>query len=224
MMTPPRAVVRRRARLWGGRVPGSARRVLPWTDVARRWRRPRRPRDADVLDGLPEVLGSGARGALAGLSLVEALRVAASGPGAAAGELATVLEAHDRGLDLDTALRRWVEQRPLGEIRLLAAQLAAVATVGGSVADALTRTADVVRDRLRLRREASVQAAQARISTVVVGLAPLGFALLAVAGGEGGTGGVLLGTPFGRAVLAVGIGLDLVGIGWMRRQVAWSQR
>ena len=60
---------------------------------------------------------------------------------------------------------------------------------------------------------------QARASAVVIGLAPLGFAVLA-AMVDPASIHFLVGTPIGIACLVVGVVLDGVGAAWMHRLAA----
>ena len=57
---------------------------------------------------------------------------------------------------------------------------------------------------------------QARLSALVIGVAPIAFAVLA-AGMDGEGARFLLRTPLGLACLAVGLGLDGLGALWMHR-------
>jgi tight adherence protein B len=59
-------------------------------------------------------------------------------------------------------------------------------------------------------------ATQARISAVVITVAPLAFAALGVLGDEH-TATFLLRTPRGLACLAAGVALDAFGAWWMAR-------
>lgn len=179
--------------------------------------RARRGKGAALLEaGLPPVLEATARGMRAGASLPLAL--AAAAPGAPRG-LASDLEglvdgAADAGLVV--ALDRWAAARPLPGVRLAAAALALAAEVGGGGARALDGVALTLRQRQAVAGEVMALATQARLSAVVLTLAPIAFAALAAAG-DPRTAGLLLGGPVGQVCLAAGLVLDAVGAAWMAR-------
>lgn len=184
----------------------------PWLLLwARRGRGP-----AAIEAGLPPVLEATARGMRAGASLPHAL--AAAAPGATrglAGDLDRVAGgAADAGLVV--ALDRWAVARPLPGVRLAAAALALAAEVGGGGARALDGVALTLRQRQAVAGEVRALATQARLSAVVLTIAPIAFAALAVAS-DPRTATVLLGSPVGQVCLAVGLVLDAVGAAWMAR-------
>ena len=87
---------------------------------------------------------------------------------------------------------------------------------GGELARAVEEVAATLRHRVAGRQETKALAAQARLSAMVVALAPPVFTLLAGAT-DPAILQFLLGTPAGWACLVAGLGLDLVGALWMRR-------
>lgn len=233
------------ARLADARVPGRARRwaqswlavaaaaaVLGWlgggpataalglaATVAGPWlllgaRRGRGPEAVEA--ALPPVLEATARGLRAGASLPVALGAAASGAApVVASDLAGVAAgASETGLA--SALDRWAAERPLPGVRLAAAALALAAEIGGGGARALDGVALTLRQRQAAAGEVRALATQARLSAVVLTVAPLAFAALAAAG-DPHTASVLLRSPIGQGCLAVGLGLDAVGAAWMAR-------
>ena len=104
----------------------------------------------------------------------------------------------------------------------MAAALEVAATVGGRSAAALEGLAAGLRDRHDTQREAAALSAQARVSALVVGLAPLGslaFSVLA----DRRVPAALVGTGPGRICLAAGIGLDALAFVWMHRVLRWAR-
>lgn len=171
---------------------------------------------AAVEAALPPVLEATARGLRAGASLPMALAAAASGAApAVAGDLhALAASAPEAGLV--AALDRWSDQRSLPAVRLASAALALAAEVGGGGARALDGVALTLRQRQAVAGEVRALATQARLSAVVLTVAPLAFAGLAAAG-DPRTAQVLLRSPVGQVCLALGLGLDAVGAVWMAR-------
>ncbi len=177
----------------------------------------RRGRAAAAVEaGLPPVLEATARGLRAGASLPVALAAAASGSAPTiASDLALVANrAAEAGLV--TALDGWAAERPLPGVRLAAAALTLASEVGGGGSRALDGVALTLRQRQAVAGEVRALATQARLSAVVLTLAPLAFAALAAAG-DPRTAEVLLRSPLGQACLAIGLGLDAAGAAWMAR-------
>ena len=177
----------------------------------------RRGRAAAAVEAaLPPVLEATARGLRAGASLPVALAAAASGAApAVASDLALLTEgAAESGLV--AALDRWAAARPLPGVRLAGAALALTVEVGGGGARALDGVALTLRQRQAVAGEVRALATQARLSAVVLTLAPVAFAALAAAG-DPRTAAVLLRSPVGQGCLAVGLGLDAAGAAWMAR-------
>lgn len=184
----------------------------PWLFLGSR--RGRGPAAAEA--ALPPVLEATARGMRAGASLPVALAAAAQG---AAPAVAADLEAVTAGAaeaGLVAALDEWADRRPLPGFRLSAAALALAAEVGGGGARALDGVALTLRQRQAAAGEVRALATQARLSAVVLTVAPLAFAALAAAG-DPRTASVLLRSPLGQGCLAIGLGLDAVGAAWMAR-------
>ena len=177
----------------------------------------RRGRAASAVEAaLPPVLEATARGLRAGASLPVALAAAASGaaPVVVADLNAMAQGAADAGLV--AALDRWAVDRPLPGVRLAVAALALATEVGGAGARALDGVAITLRQRQAVAGEVRALATQARLSAVVLTLAPLAFAALAAAG-DPRTASMLVRSPVGQGCLALGLGLDAIGAAWMAR-------
>ena len=107
-------------------------------------------------------------------------------------------------MSLASALDGWAERRPLPSVRLGVAALALAAETGGASARAVDGVAETIRGRLAVGAEVRALSAQARLSALVIVLAPLAFSALAVAS-DGGTADLpvpvagRVGLPRGRA-------------------------
>ncbi len=167
------------------------------------------------LPGLVELLAARLR---SGHTVPTALADAAAGPGPVAVDLRGLLARLDHGEPLAAALAWWAERRGLDPVRAVAGALAVAAETGGAAADALDGLARSLRDHLGARAEADAQSAQARLSAVVVGAAPLGYLAFSAAVDPGSVG-LLLTTGVGRVCLVLGLGLDALAVWWMRRIV-----
>ena len=163
-----------------------------------------------ALDRLATALRSGASVPLAlteaGGSLAPPLgpELAALGRQAAAGR--AVVEVLDR----------WSARHDDTGTRLAATALALATTVGGAPGRAVDGVAATLRERLDLADERRALSSQARLSALVLALAPVGFAVV-LGVTDGSVTRYLLGTPAGWACLTVGLSLDAAGTWWMAR-------
>lgn len=173
--------------------------------------------DRLIEEALPEALESMARALRSGASLRQAVEESAvASPGLLGADLTSVATEVSRGRELVTALDRWGRHRPLPGVRLAVSALALGAEAGGAHARAIDGVAATVRSRLAVGREVRALSSQARLSGVVITLAPLGFSALAAAS-DGRAAGFLLRTPLGLLCLVAGLGLDAVAALWMMR-------
>ncbi|MFV2038649.1 MAG: type II secretion system F family protein [Acidimicrobiales bacterium] len=173
---------------------------------------------ARIEAALPEFLEELARGLRSGSSMRTAVRDA--------GQLSEPPLSHDlmrvqarleNGVTLEVALDEWTQRRSnVRAVHLVAAAASMASTAGGSVAQAIDGVADTIRSDLDLRAEVRALASQAEASAVLVAVLPVAFALIAGLT-DPRTLTFLLGTRIGLISLAIGVGLDLVGLLWMRK-------
>ena len=120
---------------------------------------------------------------------------------------------------LDRSLKAWTARRPSDGVKLVAAALSLGATTGGGLAGALDGLAASLRSRSAAVAEARALSAQARLSAVVIGVAPVAFCGFTAAT-DHTTAAFLFGTPAGRLCLVGGVLLDGAGWLWMSRVTA----
>jgi tight adherence protein B len=182
--------------------------------------RTRRGRAGTRLEqGLPGALEAVARSLRSGASLRQAVEEAggASGTGRVlAAELSRAAGEAAQGASLVTALEGIAARRPLPGVRLGVAALCLGAETGGAQARAVDGVAATVRERLSVAAELRALSSQARISALVIGLAPVGFGAFAAAT-DPRTAEFLLHTPAGLMLLVTGLALDAAGWLWMQR-------
>ena len=190
--------------------------VLRRAETARR----RRRRDTAIVAALPDVLERVASNLRAGAAPLPALQEGAGGadlPEPLAADLAEVIERAGDG-ELAVALDCWASERPLPAVAAVAAALQVAVGAGGPAAPALDGLAAGLRDRHDAAAEVTALSAQARLSAIVVGAAPivsLALSLLV----DPRVAPTLIGTAPGRACLLTGIAMEgLAGI-WMHRIV-----
>jgi len=180
--------------------------------------RARRGRSDEAMEAaLPGVLEGIARNLRAGSSLSQAIaEVAGETRGRAGAEWQRLAWANHHGLGLVNALEDFVRRCPLRGVRLAGAALALGAETGGAQARAIDGVATTLRDRISLAAEVRALSSQARMSALVIALAPVGFAAFASAT-DARTSQFLFGTDAGLVLLAGGLGLDGLGALWMNR-------
>lgn len=173
--------------------------------------------NARLEQGLPTALEAVARSLRSGASLRQAIAEAAvATPGRLGRELAQVARQVSEGATLAAGLEGLAARRPLPGIRLAVAALCLGVETGGARARAVDGVAATLRDRLAVAGELRALSSQARISALVIGVAPLAFGAFALTT-DPRTADFLFHTPAGLGLLVVGVLLD--GLGWL-----WMQR
>ena len=169
---------------------------------------------------LPNVLDSVSRSLRSGSSLRQAIdEASAVAPHPLGRDLSRVRRALRDGDPLPDALARWASDRPLSGVRLAVAALSLGAETGGASAQAIDGVSATLRTNLAIAGEVRALSSQARLSALVIALAPIAFSSLAFTT-DATTASFLFGTPLGLLCLVAGLGLDAVGWLWMRRLVA----
>jgi tight adherence protein B len=175
--------------------------------------------DARIEQALPGALEAVARSLRSGASLRQAVEEAgghARGGGRAlAAELSRAAAEAAQGASLVSALEAVAVRRPLPGVRLGVAALCLGAETGGAQARAVDGVAATVRERQAVAAELRALSSQARISALVIGLAPIGFGFFAAAT-DPRTAEFMLHTPAGLILLIAGLVLDALGWLWMQ--------
>lgn len=168
---------------------------------------------------VPVALEAMARSLRAGAGLHAALgdgAAAVSGRGPLGHELAAVAAATARGQPLADAMAAWRAASRVPGVRLAVSALSVAADIGGPQAASVDGVATTLRQRVAAQAEAWALGSQARLSALVIAVAPIAFAFFASAA-DGDHAAFLFTTPIGLAMLAVGLTLDAVGAYWMAR-------
>jgi tight adherence protein B len=166
--------------------------------------------------GLPSVLEQVAAELRGGGTVAAAVDRLAAGDGAVAADLRRVHVRTQLGLPLADALAGWPVDHDAPGVRAAAGALAVATTMGGRAAHAIDGLASSLRHRLDAVAEARSLSAQARLSAVVVGAAPLGYLVFAAMVDPGAVT-ALVDTGVGRVCLVVGLGLEALAGMWIRR-------
>jgi tight adherence protein B len=171
--------------------------------------------DGRVVAALPGALDRVSAGLRAGSTVGESLAALATGAGPLAPDLRRLDARVHLGVSLGDALSRWSDERPLPGVQAVSGALALAVSAGGACAVALEGLAESLRARDATMREAHALSAQARISALVVGGAPVAY-LVFVSMADPGALRVLLTTIAGQACLTVGLLLEALAALWMR--------
>ncbi|MDQ1431531.1 MAG: tight adherence protein [Actinomycetota bacterium] len=168
--------------------------------------------------GLPAALEQVAAELRGGGTVAAAVERLSGGAGAVAHDFTRVHVRTQLGLPLADALAGWPIEHDVPGVRAAAGALAVAAAMGGRAAEAIDGLAASLRHRLDAAAEAHALSAQARLSAVVVGTAPLGYlAFSSLVDPRSVT--VLVATGVGRVCLVVGLGLEALAALWIRRIV-----
>jgi tight adherence protein B len=170
--------------------------------------------DRRVGAAVPAGLDRVAAGLRSGGTVGEALLELAARPGPLAPDLRRLAARTRLGAGVVDALAQWPRDRPTGEVRVAAGALAVAAAVGGPAAGALESLAESLRAGAAALGDARAMSAQARVSALVVGAAPLAYLAFATAVDPTSLT-VLVGTGAGRACLVGGLGLEALAAWWM---------
>lgn len=177
-------------------------------------------RTAKLEAQLPEAFALQASALRAGHSTTRSLRLLAEELKAPLNEeMARTVKELDVGHPLETALSSLVTRTGSRDLQLWVTAMLVHRQTGGNLSAILDSLARRIRERAQMRGEVRALTAQARMSGLVVALAPLGFFLLLSATSRDQMQ-VLYSTPAGLVVLATGLAMQLAGFLWIRKILA----
>ena len=140
----------------------------------------RRQRFNKFEEELPEALNLMVSALRAGHSLVAALGLVGSeSPDPIGSEFKICCDEQNYGLELRTALDNLVSRVPLQDMRIVTTAILIQKESGGNLAEVLDKTAYVIRERFRLKRQVRIHTAQGRLTGWILSFLPvvLGIAL-----------------------------------------------
>ncbi len=124
--------------------------------------------------GLPEALDLMVSGLRAGHSLLAAMAlVARECPQPVGGEFKICFEEQNYGLEMKAALENLITRVPLQDLKITATAILIQKESGGNLAEVLDKTAYVIRERFRLKRQIMVHTAQGRLTGLILTLLPV---------------------------------------------------
>ncbi|HTF63618.1 MAG TPA: type II secretion system F family protein [Edaphobacter sp.] len=125
-------------------------------------------------EGLPEALDLMVNGLRAGHSLISVLGLVGSeAPEPVGSEFRSCCEEQNYGLELRTALDNMIVRVPIQDLKLVTTAIMIQKESGGNLPEVLDKTAYVIRERFRLKRQVRVHTAQGRLTAWILSLLPL---------------------------------------------------
>ncbi|MGB8028906.1 MAG: type II secretion system F family protein [Terracidiphilus sp.] len=139
----------------------------------------RNQRFAAFEKGLPEALDLMVSGLRAGHSLLAAMALVARECREPVGsEFKVCFEEQNYGLEMKVALENLVERVPLQDMKMVVSAIVIQKESGGNLAEVLDKTAYVIRERFRLKREIRTRTAQGRLTGWILTFLPIALGIL----------------------------------------------
>jgi tight adherence protein B len=130
-------------------------------------------------EGLPAALDLIVSGLRAGHSIVSALElVGRDAPNPIGKEFQLCFDEQNYGLELRDALENLSSRVPIPDVRIILTAILVQKETGGNLAEVLDKTAHLIRERFRLKREIRIRTAQGRLTGWILSLLPPGLGLL----------------------------------------------
>jgi tight adherence protein B len=192
---------------------GAMTALLPYFYV----RRTRSKRLNKLEEQFPEALEFLARSMRAGHAFTISLEMLGEElPEPLGQEFRTLFNEQNLGAALEVALANLCNRVPLLDVRFFSSSVLLQKQTGGNLAEILTRLADVIRERFRLKGQVKAASAHGRLTATILMLMPIGtmFALLVVSPGylQG-----MAKDPDGKWLIAFAIIGQIVGNYFIRR-------
>ena len=163
-------------------------------------------------DLLPEAVDLMSRGLRAGHSISAVLEMVGNEIAEPVGSEFRALQGEQSlGLPLRESMRNLVDRVPVDDMRFLATAILLQKESGGNLAQILDKTANVIRERARLRGQLAIYTAQGRITGYILGCAPfIMFGIISIFNHQYEM--TLFSDPFGIKLIYIGLGLMVIGI------------
>jgi tight adherence protein B len=128
---------------------------------------------------LPETLDLMVSALRAGHSLVSALNLAANeSPDPIGQEFRITFDEQNYGLELKSAMNNLAARVPLQDLKIVITAILIQKESGGNLAEVFDKTAYVIRERFRLKRQVRVHTAQGRLTGWILSLLPIVLGIL----------------------------------------------
>ena len=132
-------------------------------------------------------------------------------------EFSEVFKQQNFGLPLRDAMQQMLDRVPSQDLRVLVTGILVQKETGGNLAEILDRTANTIRERLKIQGEIKTHTAQGRMTGYILCALPL-IMLVVINFLNPGYSSVLVNTPTGRMLSYLGVALLCLG-GFIIRQI-----
>jgi tight adherence protein B len=167
---------------------------------------------------LPEGIDLLTRALRAGHSINAAIEmVSREVPDPVGGEFRRTFEEQNFGLPMREAMTNLAERIPIADLQFLVTAILVQKETGGNLVEILEKTANVLRERLRLKGQLAIYTAQGRLTGWILAGMPF-FIFIGMNILNPKYGRVLLEDPFGRQLIYTGLALMVVG-GYIIRRI-----
>jgi tight adherence protein B len=143
--------------------------------------------------------------------LVSALGIVArEAPDPIGRELRICFDEQNYGLELRTAMQNLVTRVPLPDMRIVVSAILIQKESGGNLAEVLDKTAQIIRDRFRIKKQIRVHTAQGRLTGWILTFLPvaLGFMLYFI---NPKHMSILWTDPRGLKLIYIASGMEVIG-------------
>lgn len=136
-------------------------------------------REAAFLEELPNALDMISRGLRAGMTLASCMKqISESTAEPLRSEFAYVVDLQKVGMPLGEAIRKMPERIDLLDLRFFTIVIEIQQKSGGNLAEILENISGVIRGRKEMRAKVKALVSEAKVSSIIIGALPLGFAAL----------------------------------------------
>ena len=169
-------------------------------------------------NALPDAIDMMARALRAGHSMSASINVVAEQSAEPVrSEFSEVFKQQNFGLPLRDAMQQMLERAPSQDLRVLITAILVQKETGGNLIEILDRTANTIRERLKIQGEIRTHTAQGRMTGWILCALPI-VMLGAINFINPGYSDVLVDTPIGHTLAYTGVGLLVIG-GLIIRQI-----
>ena len=182
----------------------------------------RRRRIARFVANFPNAIDIIARGTKSGMPLIDAIRVAAGeSQKPIRDEFRKIVQATTVGLALAEAVERMAARVPVAEAHFFAIVIAGHGQAGGRVSEALGSLSRVLRERKTMRAKIGAMSMEAKVSAVMIGLAPF-LVAGALCLSSPNYVSLLWTTSHGRLIAGIALAWTAIGVAVMKKMVSFD--
>ena len=125
-------------------------------------------------------------------------------------EFAEVFKQQNFGLPIRDAMQQMLDRVPSPDLRVVVTGILVQKETGGNLAEILDRTANTIRERLKIQGDIQTHTAQGRLTGYILCCLPI-VMLLAINWLNPGYSDVLVDTPTGHMICYIGVTLLIIG-------------